>query len=81
MESKSNFVKGITLTTPTQIDLIRIFNEKETLARKELVAELKAPRTTIFDNLEKLRHKKVIDKFISKEGKRGRPTTFWRRLY
>jgi predicted transcriptional regulator len=45
-------------------------------SRPELVEELKLPRTTIYDNLEKL----LINNLIKKSKRKnpiGRPTTIW----
>jgi predicted ArsR family transcriptional regulator len=64
--------------SPIQFNLIKTLKKIGPLTRKELVKELKTPRTTIYDNLIKLQKKKVVEKFSRNNGKRGRPLIFWR---
>ncbi|MFX1389641.1 MAG: hypothetical protein ACFE9Z_06200 [Promethearchaeota archaeon] len=64
--------------TPIQFNLIKTLKDIGPLTRRELVQELKTPRTTIYDNLLKLQKRKVIEKFSRNDGKRGRPLIFWR---
>ena len=64
--------------SPIQFNLIKTLSKEGPLTRRELVSQLKTPRTTIYDNLIKLQKKKVVEKFSRNEGKRGRPLVFWK---
>lgn len=64
--------------TPIQFNLIKTLKEVGPSTRKELVKELKTPRTTIYDNLVKLQKRKLIEKFSRNNGRRGRPLIFWK---
>lgn len=46
--------------------------------RKELVSALNTPRTTIYDNLEKLESKGIAERYRVYNGRRGRPRKFWK---
>lgn len=60
-----------------QDDIINALESNGPMTRSDLVRELNAPRTTIFDNLIKLQGFKRVQKFTRSNGKRGRPLTFW----
>ncbi len=75
MEKYSSLTRGV--LSPIQNNLIVILENKGPLTRKELVKELKTPRTTIYDNLLKLQKLKQIQKFTRNNGNRGRPLVFW----
>jgi len=64
--------------TPLQNNLIKILENNGPITRRELVRNLKIPRTTIYDNLLKLQKKKMIERFSRNNGTRGRPLVFWR---
>ncbi|MFX0035039.1 MAG: hypothetical protein ACFE9I_05290 [Candidatus Hermodarchaeota archaeon] len=64
--------------SPIQFNLIKTLKAIGPLTRRDLVKELKSPRTTIYDNLVKLQKRKVIEKFSRNDGKRGRPLVFWK---
>ena len=64
--------------SPIQFNLIKTLSKWGPLTRRELVSQLRTPRTTIYDNLLKLQKKKVVEKFSRSEGKRGRPLVFWK---
>ncbi|MFX1303298.1 MAG: MarR family transcriptional regulator [Promethearchaeota archaeon] len=64
--------------SPIQYNLIQILKETGPVTRKDLVEELKTPRTTIYDNLVKLQKRRLIEKFSRNDGKRGRPLVFWK---
>lgn len=64
--------------SPMQSNLVKILEKNGPLTRRDLVNQLKIPRTTIYDNLLKLQKHKFIEKFIQSEGKRGRPLVFWK---
>lgn len=66
------------LVSPLQQNLIKILNREGPLTRKELVIQLRTPRTTIYDNLLKLQKRKVVEKFIRNNSTRGRPLVFWK---
>lgn len=63
--------------TSTQLKIVNTLLEKD-LDRDALVKSLAMPRTTIYDNLSKLKAKGVIRKYIRRDGKRGRPLVFWK---
>lgn len=46
--------------------------------RQELVIEFKKARSTVFDNLDKLRGKKLLEKYDKPNGGRGRPLVYWK---
>lgn len=62
--------------TPMQVELLEALSDGIPLTRSDFVEELKKPRTTIYDNLEKLENKKLVEKFSKNNGK-GRPLTLW----
>ena len=64
--------------SPIQYNLIRTLENIGPLTRKDLVKQLKTPRTTIYDNLIKLQKIKLIEKFSRNDGQRGRPLVFWK---
>ncbi len=64
--------------SPMQYNLIKTLKEIGPVTRKDLVEELKTPRTTIYDNLVKLQKRRLIEKFSRNDGKRGRPLVFWK---
>ncbi|MGB5909564.1 MAG: hypothetical protein WBH31_00075 [Promethearchaeia archaeon] len=64
--------------TPIQHSLIKTLRKYGPTTRKDLVNELDTPRTTIYDNLLKLQKIKLIEKFSRNNGKRGRPSIFWK---
>jgi len=49
----------------------------KSLTRRDLVAKINTPRTTIYDNLLKLQDKKLVKKFSINNGTRGRPVVLW----
>ncbi len=73
-----NFFNSETILSPTQNNLIKILQVNGPMTRRDLVNQLKVPRTTIYDNLVKLQKQKVIEKFSRNNGKRGRPLVFWK---
>lgn len=73
-----NFFNSETILSPTQNNLIKILQVNGPMTRRDLVYQLKVPRTTIYDNLIKLQKRKVIEKFTRNNGKRGRPLVFWK---
>ena len=64
--------------TPLQFNLIKALKERGPMTRRDLVRELKTPRTTIFDNLVKLQKRKFVEKFSRNNGKPGAPLIFWK---
>ena len=73
-----NFFNSETIISPTQNNLIKILQVNGPMTRKDLVNQLRVPRTTIYDNLVKLQKQKVIEKFTRNNGRRGRPLVFWK---
>ncbi len=64
--------------SPIQVNLIKALKDEGPSTRRELVRELKIPRTTIYDNLVKLQKRKLIEKYSRSNGKRGRPLILWK---
>ncbi|MHA1883975.1 MAG: hypothetical protein ACW96S_02900, partial [Promethearchaeota archaeon] len=64
--------------SPIQSNLLKTLEVTGPLTRKDLVNQLKTPRTTIYDNLVQLQKRKLIEKFTRSNGKRGRPLVFWK---
>ncbi len=64
--------------TPIQNNLLNILKNSGSLTRRDLVNQLNIPRTTIYDNLVKLQKRKLVEKSLRKNGKRGRPLIFWK---
>lgn len=63
--------------TPIQSELFEALSHGTSLTRNDLVKKLDRARTTIYDNLEKLEIKKLIQRFGKQTGTRGRPLIFW----
>jgi len=68
------------LLTPIQNNLIKLLKEIGPLTRKDLVNQLNTARTTIYDNLIKLQKRRLVEKFIRIDGKRGRPLVYWKKI-
>ena len=64
--------------SPIQYNLIKTLKVIGPITRRDLVKELKTPRTTIYDNLVKLQKRRLIEKLSRNDGKRGRPLVFWK---
>jgi len=76
--SIENFSEPKEFFSPIQYNLIKTLKDEGPLTRRDLVKELKIPRTTIYDNLVKLQKRRLIEKFSRTDGKRGRPLIFWK---
>ncbi|MFX1345261.1 MAG: hypothetical protein ACFFBC_03390 [Promethearchaeota archaeon] len=63
--------------SPIQYNLLKTLDVVGPSTRRDLVKQLKTPRTTIYDNLVKLQKRKLIEKYTRADGKRGRPLVFW----
>jgi len=70
-----------------QLGLYFLLYNKGDLNRNQICSELGFKilpsnryemRTTVYDNLLKLKNKRLITKFEKSNGKRGRPIVFWR---
>jgi len=75
-----NLIEEREILSPLQFNLIKKLKEEGPLTRRQLVNQLRTPRTTIYDNLVKLQKKKVVEKFSRNNGKRGRPKVYWKIL-
>ena len=73
-----NYFESKELLSPIQNNLIKILQKNGPMTRRDLVNQLHTPRTTIYDNLIKLQKRKVVEKSIRNNGKRGRPQVFWK---
>ena len=76
--SSENYLEQKEYLSPIQFNLIKALKEVGPLTRRDLVMELRTPRTTIYDNLVKLQKRKLIEKFSRNNGKRGRPVVLWK---
>ncbi len=74
----NNFIEGNLVLSPIQYNLIKLLKNGGPLTRKDIVNHLKTPRTTIYDNLNKLQKRRVVEKYSRNNGKRGRPNVYWR---
>lgn len=64
--------------TQLQIKLVNTLKETGPTQRSTLVEILSTPRTTIYDNLERLQKKDIVERFSRNNGKRGRPKVYWK---
>ena len=64
--------------SPIQYNLIKILAKTGPLTRRDLVNQLRTPRTTIYDNLIKLQKRRMVEKYTRNDGKRGRPLVLWK---
>lgn len=65
--------------TPTQKEEIELLDfSEEGKERREIVKELKRPRSTIYDNLVKLEKKGFVKRYKQHNGKVGRPIKVWK---
>ena len=64
--------------SPIQHNILKVLEKWGPLVRREIVAELKTARTTVYDNLNKLQKLKRVEKITLNDGKRGRPLVFWK---
>ena len=62
--------------SPLQCIIIDILKQ-DSMTRKDLVKELKTPRTTIYDNLNILEKKNIVQKSTRNTGQVGRPKILW----
>ncbi|MHA1913571.1 MAG: hypothetical protein ACW986_02425 [Promethearchaeota archaeon] len=76
--SINQFTEAKEFLSPIQSNLLKTLEITGPLTRKDLVNQLKTPRTTIYDNLVQLQKRKLIEKFTRSDGKRGRPLVFWK---
>ena len=76
--SMKNYLESKEFLSPIQNNLIKTLKNVGPLTRRDLVKQLKTPRTTIYDNLIKLQERKVVEKFTRNDRKRGRPLVFWK---
>jgi predicted transcriptional regulator len=73
----NDFSENEEMFTPLQINLIKTLEKNGALTRRELVKQLKRPRTTIYDNLVKLKKKELVKKYSRNNNKQGRPKVYW----
>ncbi len=81
--ANEGFIKGMLdskeYLSPIQYNLMKILAKTGPLTRRDLVNQLRTPRTTIYDNLIKLQKRRMVEKFTRNDGKRGRPLVLWKR--
>lgn len=61
-----------------QADILDFLWANGSSDRQEICEDLEIPWTTIYDNLEKLRKRRLVENFKIYTGNRGRPRTYWR---
>ena len=70
----------------TQIEILKVLEAHGPLIRGQkydkkqdtLIAITKYARSTVYDNLEKLKKKKLVERFSEDTDYRGRPVIYWR---
>lgn len=74
MERKDIDLRSLSIL---QLKLLKILKESGGLKRSELVKKLGIARTTIYDNLNKLKQFGMIKNYEKYIGIRGRPFVIW----
>lgn len=64
--------------SPTQHNIVINLFLNGPMNRKGLCKTLNKPRTTVFDNLNRLQKRNIVSKFAKNNGVRGRPQVFWK---
>ena len=57
--------------------ILKVIRENGPITRNELVNIIKLPRSTLFDNLNKLTRENILKTTSVPNGKRGRPQIMW----
>lgn len=63
--------------SPLQIKLLQLLEKNGPMDRDDLIKYTESPRTTIYDNLNKLRNKEIVIKVPKQTGKQGRPRIYF----
>ncbi len=66
---------------PTRRNILRVLDEKGLVKICQIVKALKTPRTTIYDNLKRLKQKGYVEDILGDKpnpGEPGRPPKLWR---
>jgi len=64
--------------TSLQKDLLTILEKHGPAQRRTFVKLLNTPRTTVYDNLLKLKKRDIVEKFKFNNGKKGAPVIYWK---
>jgi len=64
--------------SPTIYGIITELLKNGSMSRKQLCRNLDKPRTTVFDNLNRLQKRNIVSKFAKNNGDKGRPQIFWK---
>ena len=66
-------------TAPTnpKANIIDLLRDKGALTRGDITTETGIPRTTVYDTLMNLLISGVIEKYVEKNGRRGRPSVYY----
>ena len=75
-----NCLNKVVSSSPFNKTLLALLREKGELSRTDVCKLLNVPRTTVFDNLDYLYRKELIQKKSVKEQQRGRPIILWKIL-
>jgi len=81
IKSEKNYKIGLDFEeelTRTQIRILQTLIEYEEIDRTTLTEELQIARTTIYDNLLKLKNRGIVEFTRKGNGMRGRPITYWK---
>jgi predicted transcriptional regulator len=65
------------IISPLQADLLKILKEEGAKTRRELIALVDKPRTTIYDNIVGLIQNKIVKKYAVPTNARGRPLVYF----
>ena len=73
-----DFNIAVEFLSPLQHNILKFLEGSGPISRRDLCKAFDTPRTTVYDNLLKLQKRKIVEKFSSNHGKRGRPIVFWK---
>ena len=77
MDRNGNCLTKVVSSSPFNKALLALLQKKGALSRKLICKLLNVPRTTVFDNLDYLFRKGLIQKKSYKKQQRGRPVILW----
>lgn len=63
--------------SPLQWQLLRLLKEKGPMTRNEIVKQVQAPRTTVYDNLTRLQYHEQVQKYSYPNNRKGRPKVYF----
>ncbi|MFW9984996.1 MAG: helix-turn-helix domain-containing protein [Candidatus Odinarchaeota archaeon] len=66
-----------TVPSNSKENIIDLLREKGALTRGDITTKTGIPRTTVYDTLMNLLISGVIEKYVEKNGRRGRPSVYY----